>query len=144
MGHAVYPVKVYSSKVFKLKIPQAARSSQSWAPAPLVRVPQSSEKRARGSRIVTSRRGTSVTSCLMGYCASRAVSVGNLQLELTSRDDLHCPSKEALPVGTVSRALSDRNRKVLGSVSYSCSLAAFSLMPSLVETTREPTGKGEM
>lgn len=87
MGHAVYPVKVYSSKVFKLKIPQAARSSQSWDPAPLVRMPQSSEKRARGSRIVTSRRGTSVTSCLMGYCASRAVSVGNLQLELTSRDD---------------------------------------------------------
>lgn len=95
MGHAVYPVKVYSSKVFKLKIPQAARSSQSWDPAAVVRVPQSSEKRARGSRILTSRRGTSVTSCLMGYCESRSVSVGNLQLELTYRDELHCQSKEA-------------------------------------------------
>lgn len=125
-GHAVYPVKVYSSKVFKLKIPQAAWSSQSWDPASLVWVPQSSEKRARGSRILTSRRGTSVTSSLMGSCESGSVSVGKLQLELIYRGELHCRSKEALPLGTVSRALSDRNRKALG-----VSLTPVALQPSL-------------
>lgn len=125
IGHAVYPVKVYSAKVLKLKIPQAAWSSKSWDPASLVWVPQNSEKRAHGSRILTSRGGSSVTSSLMGYCESRFVSVGNLQLKLTYRGELHCRSKEALPLGTVSRALSDRNQKVPGSVSYFCSLAAF-------------------
>lgn len=48
IGHAVYPVRVYSSKVLKLKIPQAAWSLQSWDPASLVWVPQDSEKRPVG------------------------------------------------------------------------------------------------